>query len=88
MASPKKNYFEYAEHTYIRPTIEYSSPIYHPMLSKEHDAKIEKLQFFALQNIFGFVYSHRELTEISKLPTLRERRRQEMTVKFAQNRYE
>ena len=69
--------------THIRPTIEYSVPVYHPMLSKEQATKIERQQYFALRNIYGFVYSNRELLELSALPTL-EQRRHQMTLKFAQ----
>ena len=69
--------------TYIRPTVEYSSPVYHPMLTAEQTYKLEKLQYFALKNIYGFQYSHRQLLDFSKIPTLQQRR-EEMTKKFAQ----
>ena len=62
--------------SYIRPTVEYSSSVYHPMLTAEQDNNIEKLQYFALKNIYGFAYSHRELLEMSKLNTLRQRRKE------------
>ena len=67
----------------IRPTIEYSAPIYHPMLTAEQSNRIERLQYFALKNIYGFAYSHRELIELSSLPSLQQRR-VDMTKKFAQ----
>ena len=52
------------------------------MLTGEQTTKIERLQFFALKNIYGFSYSHRELLELAGLQTLHERR-EEMTLKFA-----
>ena len=60
--------------SYLRPGLEYSAPIYHSMLTQEQDYQIEKQQYFALKNIFGFEYSHRQLLELSGLSTLRERR--------------
>ena len=69
--------------SYIRPSIEYSSPIYDSMLTAEQSETIEKQQYFALKNIFGFEYSHSRLLELSGLKTLKERRRT-ATLKFAQ----
>ena len=60
--------------SYIRPSIEYSSTIYHPMITAEQQLLIERQQFFALKNIYGFTYSHRQLLEMSGLQTLHERR--------------
>ena len=34
---------------YLRPTLEYSSPIYHSMISGKQEKQIEKQQFFALK---------------------------------------
>ena len=68
--------------TYIRPTIEYSAPIYHPMLTCAQSTQIERLQFFALKNIYGFVYSQRELLSMSGLSTL-EQRREQACLRFA-----
>ena len=59
--------------TYIRPTIKYSSPIYHSMLTGEQDMLLERQQFFALKNIFGFFYSNRQVLEKAGIPTLRDR---------------
>ena len=69
--------------TYLRPSLEYSSPIYHPMMTNEQEVLVERQQFFALKNIYGFVYSHRQLLEMSGLKTLKERR-EAATLKFAQ----
>ena len=71
--------------TYIRPTVEYSAPIYHLMLTGEQNTQIELLQYFALRNIYGFEYSNRKLLELSGLPTLEERRKN-MAEKFAKKR--
>ena len=62
--------------TTIRPVVEYSSVIYHPMLTKEQTYYIEKQQFRALKNIYGNDISHRKLLELSELPTLGQRREQ------------
>ena len=37
--------------SYLRPGLEYSSPIYHSMLTQEQTSFIEKQQYFALRNI-------------------------------------
>ena len=66
----------------IRPVIEYSSVIYHPMLTGEQTDYIEKQQSRALKNIYGNELSHRKLLEISGLPTLKQRR-EEACKKFA-----
>ena len=68
--------------SYMRPTVEYSAPIYHSMLSGEQTLQLKRLQYFALKNIFGFEYSHRKFLELADLPTLEERRKS-MTEKFA-----
>ena len=60
--------------TMLRPVLEYSSIIYHPMLSEEQENHLEKLQIRALKNIYGHIYSARQLLEISKLDTLAQRR--------------
>ena len=60
----------------IRPIIEYSSVIYHPMLTEEQTEYIEKQQTRALKNIFGNQYSRRRLYELSGIPPLGERREQ------------
>ena len=67
---------------YIRLTIEYSSPIYHSMLTQEQQIYIERQQFFPHKNIYGFVYSHRQLLEMSRLSTLLARR-EAACLKFA-----
>ena len=68
--------------SYIRPSIEYSSPVYDSMLTAEQSEQIEKQQYFTLKNIFGFEYSHSRLLELSGLSTLKERRKT-ATLRFA-----
>ena len=68
--------------TTMRPVIEYSSVIYHPMLSAEQTGYIEKQQTRALKNIFGNEYSQKRLLELAGLPTL-EQRRKDACLRFA-----
>ena len=68
--------------TTIRPIIEYSSVIYHPMLTAEQTEYIEKQQTRALKNIFGNEHSRRKLLELSDLPLLK-KRREEACLRFA-----
>ena len=44
---------------------------------------IERQQFFALKNIYGFAYSNRQLLELSGIDTLQQRRKAAV-LKFAQ----
>ena len=67
----------------IRPVVEYSSVIYHPMLTTEQSKDLERLQARALKNIYGYVYSHKKLLELSQLRTLEEERSIEACLKFA-----
>ena len=68
--------------TTIRPVIEYSSVIYHPMLTEDQTSHIEKQQVRALKNIYGNDHSQRKLLELSNLPTLKQRR-EEACLRFA-----
>ena len=58
----------------IRPVVKYSAVIYHSMLTSEQKGDLERLQARALKNIFSYVYSYKKLLELSKIPTLEERR--------------
>ena len=69
--------------TMLRPVVEYSSVIYHPMLSAKQANDLERLQACALKNVFGYVYSYRKLLELSGLQSLQDRRIQSCR-KFAQ----
>ena len=60
--------------TYLRPSLEYSSPIYHSMLTSEQDILLERQQFFALKSIYGFAYSHNHLLKLRHANTQREER--------------
>ena len=66
----------------IRPVVEYSSVIYHSMLTSEQSHYLEKQQTRALKNIFGNEHSQRKLLELSGLPSLKECR-EEACLKFA-----
>ena len=68
--------------TTIRPVVEYSSVIYHSMLSEERSEYIEKQQTQALKNIYSNDLSRRRLLELSGLPLLRTRREQ-AAIRFA-----
>ena len=67
----------------IRPDIEYSSVIYHPLVTNDQSSYIEKRQTRALKNIYGNEPSQRRLLELSGLPTLEERRKT-ACLRFAQ----
>ena len=66
----------------IRPVVEYTAVIYHPMLTAEQSHELEKLQSRALKNIYGHIYSYRKLLELSNQPTLQEQRKN-ACLKFA-----
>ena len=51
------------------------------MITGKQQALIERQQYFALKNIYGFMHSYRQLLEMSGLKTLEERR-EEACVKF------
>ena len=69
--------------TMIRPIIEYSSVVYNSMLTQEQEEDLEKVQTRALKNIYGHVYSRRQLYQMSGIETLKERR-DRACLKFAQ----
>ena len=69
--------------TMLRPIIEYSSVVYGPMLTQEQEDELERVQTRALKNIYGHVYSKRQLLEISGLESLGDRR-EKASLKFAQ----
>ena len=68
--------------TMIRPIIEYSSVVYTSMLTQELEERLERVQTRALKNIFGHVYSSKQVLEMSGLYTLKERR-EKAAIKFA-----
>ena len=68
--------------TMIRPVLEYSNVIYHSMLTQELEEKLENVQARALKNIYGHVYSKRQVLQMSGLQTLKERR-EAACLKFA-----
>ena len=58
----------------IRPIVEYSSNVYHAMLTREHANMIERCQRKAMKIVYGFEISYAEALEKAGLPTLEERR--------------
>ena len=58
----------------LRPTIEYTAPTYHAMLTEDMSERIEKLQQRVLKIIYGWNVSYRKALEQSGLTTLKERR--------------
>ena len=69
--------------TMIRPIIEYSSVIYNSMITQEQEEELERVQTRAQKNVYGHVYSKRQLMQMSELETLKERR-DKACLKFAQ----
>ena len=68
--------------SYVRPTVEYCSVVYGPMLNKTEKTKLENLQRNALRIIYGHKKSYEYLLKTSGLETL-EKRRHEALKKFA-----
>ena len=58
----------------VRSVIEFTSVVYHSMLTQEQCLEIERLQMQALKCIFGMQYSYRSLLEKTGLESLEERR--------------
>ena len=54
--------------------LDYASVVYHPMLTGEQTAAIERLQASALRVVYSYDKSYKELLELSGLSTLHERR--------------
>ena len=65
----------------IRPTVEYASPAWHSMLTKEQSNILESQQAQAMKNILGPGISYRRMKETLELDTLQERR-EAATLKF------
>lgn len=68
--------------TNIRPSLEYSSVVYHSMMTQEQEHDLEMQQSRALKNIYGHTYSYERLIQISGLQTLKQRR-EDACFKFA-----
>ena len=58
----------------IRAAIEYTSPIYHSLLTKTQEEEIEKLQRRCLKIIYGLKVSYADAMERAGLKTMKERR--------------
>ena len=59
----------------LRPILEFCSPIYHSLITKEQSCKLERLQKTALYVIYGFDKKYESILHISGLQTLEERRK-------------
>ena len=69
---------------YIRPVVEYGVPVWHPGLSKQHTARLERVQKRALKLILGTQYvSYAQALHVTKLKSL-ESRRHDLCLRFAQ----
>ena len=68
--------------TVIRPAIEYSSIIYHTLISNELSGKLEAIQRQAMRIIYGYNGEIREIMENKGVVTLRDRR-EEAVLRFA-----
>ena len=58
----------------VRPIIDYSSVVYHSLLTKGEENVLEDLQKKALRIVFGFKNSYEECLEKRGVPTLKIRR--------------
>ena len=58
----------------IRPVHDYLCVVYHPMITDEHDEKLERMQSQALKSIFGWRIPYAELRLKAEVTTLRQRR--------------
>ena len=58
----------------LRPIIEFCSPVYHPLMTKEQSNNLERLQKTALKIILGFNLTYEELLEKADIKSLEERR--------------
>ena len=56
----------------IRRILEFSSVVYHSLLTKEQSEFLETLQYNVLKNIYSYVYSKRKILELSGVSTLEE----------------
>ena len=68
----------------LRPIIEFCSPVYHTMLTKEQSLRIEGLQRRALQIIYGFGECYSDLLDRAGIESLEERRKRACS-NFARN---
>jgi hypothetical protein len=71
----------------LRSAIEFCSVVYGPLLTKDQEEDIERLQSQSLKIIYGFDKPYREILEETGLQTLKERRAAAV-LKFAQKSLE
>ena len=58
----------------LRPSIDYCTPTYHPMLSQDQSERLERLQMRALKTIYGWDIPYSRLLEMSGVSSLADRR--------------
>jgi hypothetical protein len=58
----------------VRSVIEFTSVVYHAMLTKEQSRDIERLQLQSLKCIYGLQFSYSKMLEKANISTLEERR--------------
>ena len=61
--------------TLIRPSVEYLTPVWSPMISAEQSKTLERQQIQALKNIFGSTLSANKLRQAAGIERLAERRK-------------
>ena len=61
--------------TLIRPTAEYASPVWGPMITAKQSEYLERQQTQALRNIYGQAISAKKMRDKANLPLLSPRRR-------------
>ena len=66
---------------FLLPILDYASPVYHPLLTKEQTQMIERLQATALKIIYGWSNSYSSLLNLAGIEYVQERR-QRLTDKF------
>jgi uncharacterized protein YbjQ (UPF0145 family) len=58
----------------VKSVVEFTSVVYHSMLTKEQSNELERLQMQALKCIYGLQFSYQKLLEKTGLKSLEERR--------------
>ena len=68
--------------TYIRPILDYAAPTYHPQLTAEQSAEIERFQAAAMKLVFGPLVAYQTVIDHDKIG-LHELRRKKLFENFA-----
>ena len=73
----------------VRPTAEYCSVVFHPLITKSDSLELERIQMQALKGIFGWNISYEKLLEkaqIERLDVRREARLDKLATKMSESR--